>query len=116
MVKSGETAKTSKQGGPAVQPGCCHHQYGGAQVICDGETSGAEQVKTKEVGALARDMEGERRKSPGAVAHSEIDSAHHANLSMPIALQLFRSRLNRQPREPPANSGLIENRPGGCRV
>lgn len=66
----------------AVQPGWGHYQNGG--VIHNGAAQGGKKVKTKEVGALARHLEGDFWEDHSAVMHSAGSSAHHANLSVTV--------------------------------
>lgn len=94
VVEGGEATQPGEQGWPAVQPGCGHRQYGGAQVIRDGEAQGAEQVETEEVGALSRHLEGECCESLGAVTHSESSTADHANLNVAVTVQILRISLD----------------------
>lgn len=82
VVEGGEATQSGEQGWPAVQPRCGHCQYGGTQVICNGEAQGTEQVETKEVCILARHLEGECWETPRAVTHNKGGSAHHANFTV----------------------------------
>lgn len=79
-----------------------------AKVIHDGEAQGT-HVQTKEVGALARHLEGEWCEDHGAVTHSEGGSAHNANLSAIVTVRVLHTILDRHLRKKLVDHGPIED-------
>ena len=94
-----------------MRPGYVHCQYVSTCVVCDGKAQGAEQVEPKEVGTMARHLEGECWESSGAVAYREGGGAHHADLSVSIAIQILHACLDCLSGKEPPDCGLTVHTP-----